>query len=29
LKKLEFPSPKDNLYQVWLTWPVGSDEEDF
>jgi hypothetical protein len=29
LNKREFPSPKDNLYQVWLIWPAGSGEEDF
>ena len=26
---LEFPSPKNDLYQVWLILPAGSEEEDF
>ena len=29
LNKLEFPSPKDVLCQVWLNWLSGSGEEDF
>ena len=29
LNKLEFPSPKDALCQIWLNWPSGSGEEDF
>ena len=29
LNKLESPSPKDALCQVWLKWPSGSGEEDF
>ena len=28
LNKLEFPSPKDALCQVWLKFPSGSGEED-
>ena len=28
LFKLESPSPKDVLCQVWLNWPIGSGEED-
>ena len=28
LNKLESPSPKDTLCQVWLNWPSGSGEED-
>jgi hypothetical protein len=27
LNKHESPSPKDDLYQVWLKWPGGSGEE--
>jgi hypothetical protein len=26
-EKLEFPSPKDILYQVCLFWPAGSRED--
>ena len=29
LNKLEFPSPKNALCQVWLNWLSGSREEDF
>ena len=29
LNKLESPSPKDALCQVWLKLPCGSGEEDF
>jgi hypothetical protein len=29
LNKLQFPSPKDNLYQVWLNLAGWFGEEDF
>ena len=31
LNKFEFPSPKDDLCQVWIcwNWPSGTREEDF
>ena len=29
LNKLEFPSPKDALSQIWLNWNISSGEEDF
>ena len=28
LNKLEFPSPKNALFQVWMNWLSGSGEEE-